>query len=193
MTTDSGSAYYSLDNPNGDFSLVKLGLSAGPSAVLASVPALDVAVDATDVYFTRCDGGDVGRVPRAGGPVTSVTEAYCPLRVALGAGHLYYSDEDDPPEGIAIRRVALPGGSPVSVVRAEELGEIAPAFTVDEVALYYVAGGELRRLPHDGGRAAVLARLDEATDVVVDDEFVYWTEAGAADGSAPGAVLRVAK
>jgi len=75
-----------------------IDLGTGTVTWLSGLGAADVAADASDVYFTTIDvtnGAAVMRVPKAGGPQSTVAAENGAYAVALSATDLYFTERLD--------------------------------------------------------------------------------------------------
>lgn len=87
-----------------------------------------------------------------------------------------------------IKRISLKDGSISIIVKG---GQIIPDSTlaVDEKYLYWSDGGNLLRVPKEGGESEkIIARAPKPAEMVIDDENIYWLIWGG-EGSPPLPVM----
>jgi hypothetical protein len=201
LAVDATNAYCAGSDQN----VRAIALSGGASTALAATePALDVAVDPSRVYFTtfygeRVTGGNnisvVGAVPIDGGPVLRLaTSQLLPSSVAVGGGYLYWLDavQDDngahPASGVAVMRVPVDGGAAASIASTTGIspglsGE-NKAIAIDLSSVYFSNEAALLKVPLAGGSPMTLA-TGFSLALAIDDASVYWATADSG-----GAIMR---
>jgi hypothetical protein len=153
------------------------------------VAPLDIAVDATHVYFTVNHYNDVGlgSVMKAsingGGIVILASGQTAPYHIALDTEYVYWTNKiDDPDAGVSgsVMRVKKTGGA-AEVVSPNQVG--ASGISVDDTNVYWanhLGVGNVKRKAKDGSGSAVsiatgqdkpfMTRCDPGTT-----GFVYFT------------------
>lgn len=149
---------------------------------LGQASPLALVVDATNAYWLG-EGG-VWRTPLSGSPRTrlATTPNSAPgSALAVDATSVYWLDA-------TIWKVATGGGAPVELVgpdcTAIDCGPREP-IAVDATSLYYVAHGNVMRVPIGGGTPIPLATGQSPGAITSDGANVYWTDATS------GTVMRV--
>jgi sugar lactone lactonase YvrE len=139
-----------------------------------------VAVDATQVYWTNVNSGQIMKAGKDGGAVTELANGQTvPFSIAVGAAGVFWTNTVSPG---SVNRVAKEGG-PVTVVAANEDGP--RGLTLDEGHVYWgnqgTTDGTVKRALFDGSGVEVLSG-QQATirDMVLLGDHVYWaaTDAG---------------
>jgi hypothetical protein len=164
-------------------------LLASSGAEPKLVAPLDIAVDATHVYFTvnHYDDVGLGSVMKAsidgGGIVILASGQTAPYHIALDDEYVYWTNKiDDPDAGVSgsVMRVKKAGGA-AEVVSPNQVG--AAGISVDDTNVYWanhLAVGNVKRKAKDGSGTAVsiatgqnkpfMTRCDPGTS-----GFVYFT------------------
>jgi hypothetical protein len=152
-----------------------------------------LAVDGQHLYFTVRDTGELRRVPKTGGEVSSLAVAQKGASELLcRAGWLYWWNA----WGNELVRMPAAGG-PREVLAAEARFDLPLA--ADDAHLYWVRTpgrrSQIVRTPLSGGAPEVIAeRQTNVSSLALDDEHVYWTTLGTrAKEYADGGVARAAK
>jgi hypothetical protein len=83
------------------------------------------------------------------------------------------------------------GAAPTVLFKGGEIIPDADAIALDETHVYFSANG-LRRVPKNGGEATLLTRAFMASEIVVDNENVYWRPF-VGEGMSPAPVYAVSK
>jgi hypothetical protein len=138
LASDSEYVYWS--NFAGTAPIMKTPIDGGPSSVLAMGSIVfGVAVDATYVYWADVGSGNVWRVPKCGGPATTVaTGLTSPNQIALDDKNLYVTTGLHEPSG-GIARVAKDG----SAVTYLATGLQEPfGIAVDDTSVYFTTLNE---------------------------------------------------
>lgn len=102
---------------------------------LAPVQAFNLAVDATNLYFTQAAA--VSRIAKGGGAVAAIaTNQASPLAIAIDAKHVYWS------AGGSIRRALLGAATPCDGAACEIVvdGASASDMVLDDKAIYWTDG-----------------------------------------------------
>jgi hypothetical protein len=150
----------------------------------------DIAVDATNVYWTTSNGTAVLQVPVDGGTVTTLASLGQPVGELVAASGNVYFDADG-----AVLSIPAGGGTIVTLVSAG-----AYSFAVDASNVYTFEGTSLVQTPLAGGPAITLAAgVPQGGEIAVGTAAVYWAsqcssslhadagaEAGADGGSGGG-------
>jgi sugar lactone lactonase YvrE len=91
LAVDSSNVYW---NDSTRLQLMKIPLDGSPAVTLATgLDLLGIAVDSTGVYCADRGAAGITRVPLDGGaPVTIAKSFQLPMRVALDANYVYWSD-----------------------------------------------------------------------------------------------------
>ncbi|MGK3991440.1 hypothetical protein WME99_50795 [Sorangium sp. So ce136] len=142
---------------------------------------LAIAVDATHVYWTQEDTGEIMRAPIAGGAPVILVES-CPTSgLAVSAAGIYWTCspdagvEHDVPTGVY--SAPLGGGTPVLLSTAGLEDPVGLA--LDATSIYVGDNYGVMKLPIQGGAAEELALGSGSRRVKVDGTHVYWTDADA--------------
>jgi hypothetical protein len=174
LALDDASAYVAAGER-----VLRVPKAGGSPAVLSEgPPAADLQVAGGYVYVgvgdTRdLDGraaspraGAILRIPVGGGSATTLGEhhAFRPL-LAVDARHVYFTN------GPAVSSMALAGGAFTELARDERNAPSAIALEGD--AIYFAAGGQVRRVPTSGGAASTLYSAQIVLDVRAAAGAVY--------------------
>ena len=151
--------------------VVRVPLPGGSPAILASGGSapVGIAVDGASVYWTASDGS-LTKVPIGGGaPVVLAPGPKSATRPVLDGDEIYWSDE----AGETIRRVAIDGGIPETLV----IGEPASGLAIAGDDLVIASGYTLETAPLAGGPSTTIGTAAGAPvfAVAVDDASVYFT------------------
>ncbi|WP_437625329.1 hypothetical protein [Sorangium sp. So ce1151] len=170
------------------------GCQGGPCSDAACQPVvlaeaagnpLAIAVDATHVYWTHEDTGEIMRAPIAGGAPAILVES-CPTPgLAVSEAGIYWTCspsggvEHDVPTGVYSAPLSAPlgGGTPVLLSTAGLEDPVGLA--LDATSIYVGDNYAVMKLPIQGGAAEELALGSGSRRVRVDDTHVYWTNADA--------------
>jgi hypothetical protein len=118
-TSTTGGAIVTVPT-GGAVSTIVVG-DGGATERVAWGVVVDVALDASHVYFADLAAGTVARAPKAGGAVeTLATGLVTPVHVAVGAGHVYVQTGDG-----RVQRVPVTGGAPSVVGASNAPGVVA--------------------------------------------------------------------
>ena len=150
--------------------------------VLASVPATDLVIDATNAYFFG--PYSVQEMPLAGGTVaTLASEQYTAWGLAVGADRVYWTNTGSSAANNlgGVMSVSIDGGDPATLAS----GLVRPfGITVGSAGVYWVTQGSwtavngmgsVYRATSDAGTATLASQLDTPWQVTVDAMNVYWT------------------
>jgi hypothetical protein len=138
----------------------------------------DIAVDATNVYWTSGDRA-VMKTPITGGTAVKLAESDQYVQaIAVDESSVYWSTlpsaED---EASVLMKVSVNGG--VALRLGEFAAPGANALAVDDENVYLHAESSIVRLPKAGGSPVLLAsKTERVVSLVVDETHVYWTSLG---------------
>lgn len=170
-----------------DYAVKKVPLEGGAAEELAlGSGSRRVRVDGTHVYWTNADASSVRKVPIEGGESVALATGYFESHeVVLDATHVYWTTPGEGPSVGSVNKVPKEGGVPVALAT----GQPSPYYiALDDTHVYWVntSAGEIRRVPIDGGEAAVVISGVSPNDLAVDGTSIYWTDAS-------GLVMKLAK
>jgi hypothetical protein len=152
-----------------------------PTVVAAGSSPVDVAVDATNVYFTTTDG-QVLRAPIAGGVPTMLARVPGASYLTVDAQNVYFGVFMPLTQGGAVERVPIAGGQPA--VPLTPSGANWPNEVVVQGGMVYFAAqgdsnmsnGYVASVPAGGGMVTVLAQNQVGPEqLAVDAANVYFT------------------
>jgi hypothetical protein len=168
-----------------------------PPVTLASGQyALGIVVDSTNVYWFNSPAiggpftGAVMGVALDGGTPVVVAAVENPSGIAIDSTSIYWTDPisvsgNGMPGTIGtgtVRKVPLPGGTPVTLASSQVGGAIA----VDSTSVYFSDGGGVVKVGLSGGAPeSLVSGLLNVGGLSVDSSSVYWV-------SVEGAVTKVA-
>jgi hypothetical protein len=145
----------------------------------ADTSAVNLAADATYVYFTRNKEGTVSRVPRKGGAVVVLASSQDnPRSLAVDANNVYWANEPPTYGSGSVMKRALSGGNPTPLATDEP----SPAFiAVDANKVYWSnfppQPPTFMSVPIAGGTKTPFPTGDELSNSVqfsLDGSSVYW-------------------
>jgi len=160
--------------------IVRLPKSGGKPRVLASVEGWikDLQVAGEFIYVSTADTyrmtgrnpdprhGTILRFPKAGGAIRRITETdSSDPQMAIDQRRIYFVGEG------SIQSVPIEGGRIETMARDD--ANPAMSIAADRVAVYFAAGGEVRRVLKTGGAVSVLYRARIVLKASVQDGFVY--------------------
>jgi hypothetical protein len=142
-----------------DSTLVVSGLSSTP---------VEIAVDATHVYWIGSDQ-TVGTSDKTGAGVATFAQSpYAPQHITIDASYVYWSNN----LGGAVVRLSKQAGAPATFAAATEPTSIAIA---SDGTVYWVEQGTTIRFAAEGGGAPMVLATssNDIGDIAVDDSYVY--------------------
>jgi hypothetical protein len=172
VAVDSTNVYWTDGNA---YAVMSMPLAGGTPITLAStgsnVPT-NIAVDATNVYWVDM-GGNVGKVPVAGGMATTLGTSVNAFDLAIDATNVYWTDDS----GGRVLKVPIAGGSVTTLAS----GQSSPyGIAVNSTTVFWVNGvsAQVMSVPVAGGTASTLASRSSyfPEDIALDSQNVYWTE-----------------
>lgn len=149
----------------------------------------DVAADATHVYWSNYDGGEIKRRHHTTGAAEVVaTGQAAPVGIALTSSHVYFAAETSD----QIKRVPLAGGAVEVIVG----GQASPTYVaVDSDSVYWTnySNGTVMKAAQEPDATPTVLAASQANPyyIAVDATHVYWTTL--ANHTPNGRVARVAK
>ena len=182
-----------------------LAACQGPVRLTDHWEAGEISADATHVFGATLDG--IRRVGRDGSRAI-VLVAYSsgvfeesqhrPGRIALDERHVYWTQRDARPGVDAVRRVSKAGGSAQSVLKVRSAAESGPLYLqvgessvylltygrgpfgswVTDTAAGYDGGSLIRANKRTGSATELAAHVRAGSGLALDQEYVYWSEAG---------------
>lgn len=188
-----GAAYVAINrrDPCCNSSILRVPLDGGAPGMIATAlySPLGLAAGPSGVYVADWQGGDVRRVPLAGGPLALLTTAANPVGVTLDDSRAYFVEQRNPGAGQLgnVVSVLLDGGGRLNYADGGGPNDIV----TDGVDVFWIDAfrNTVYRAPVSGaaGGAVPLAGTGgQANRLTVDGTFVYWSTRDAG-------VLRVAK
>jgi len=197
VAVDATHVYWLQGYPVGPCSVMSVPTGGGTPITLASTAlCVDLAVDATDVYWTASPddagvvGGIVARVPIGGGATTALASSGSSfLGLAVGGGGIYWaSDDGETSLGYGGQVLTMPtsGGSPAVFGGQAEFDVAMNSTSLFWEATYdgwmsgaFVANEQLLTEPLAGGAQVTLASAPHPTtefrSIVADDSSVYYS------------------
>jgi hypothetical protein len=136
-----------------------------------------MVIDSTSVYWTTCGdptGGFVLKVPKAGGPVTTLASGDRLSGIAVDATSVYWIAGTPDASSGAVMKVALGGGAVTTLAtRSGDPANVA----VDDTSVYWTeqTAGAVMRVPLTGGTPSVVTTANSPWDIALDATNVYWT------------------
>jgi hypothetical protein len=211
VVVEGGRVIWGWGGGGDDSGTVSMLASCGgaPTTVASGQSSLSaIAADATNVYWVNgFEAGSVLAAPLGGGATTTLAAGLdSPVAVAVDATSVYWTNGGND-KGGSIQKVALSGGSPVTLVPADTGPQAMPfgGIAVDATSVYWAsAGGWIEKVPLGGGTPTTLAQAPTGPDsvatfvVVAGTLYCYALDAideivpllsVPVDGSAPASVL----
>jgi outer membrane protein assembly factor BamB len=156
------------------------GSCVQPTVLAAGEDPVDVAIDATYVYWLNSSAGQVRRVAKTGGqPATlSSSPGTYPWSLAVDLRNVYWTVPNFFLAGTnaAVMELALDGGAPVAL--GTQLGEPTD-IAVGATAVFWTASSgsaEVQTAPIDGGAVASFAAGPaEGGPIAIDADNLYWS------------------
>lgn len=90
-----------------------------------------------------------------------------------------------------LMKMPLEGGAPTILFKGGELIPGADTIAVDESHVYFAAGG-LRKISKDGGEALLLTPAFMPSEIVLDEENIYW-KPFVGEGMPPAPIFAISK
>lgn len=174
-TIDGDSIYLSAWNK-----ILQIPKRGGKPRELARVEGWikDIKVAGGSIYVSTADTtmlegpspdprrGTIVRFPKAGGAVRKIIEtSSSDVRMVIDARRIYFVGES------SIQAVPIDGG-PIKTLTRDDANPVM-SIAADRDAIYYAAGGEVRRVPKAGGAVSVLYKSEIVLKVYVENGFVY--------------------
>jgi hypothetical protein len=152
-------------------------VTGGPVTALTPFQAqpMEIAIDATNVYFTgegpsQASPAYIGRVPKTGGPIATLTTAdsLAVRQLVLTGSTLVWLDA-----GTQLAAVSIAGGAPTFL--ADQLTDQAIAADANTVFIS-AATGVIETVPLGGGTLATLATSEVPApgEIAVAGTSLYW-------------------
>jgi hypothetical protein len=149
------------------FAIKKVSINGGAVTTLASAGNdYGIAIDADNVYWNN---PYISKVSKNGGAVTHLADSIG-TGIAVDSKNVYWTEYG---VGGAVKKVALTGGSEVTIATADFANSIA----VDSTSVYYPDGGLIKKIGIDGGTVTSLTSEHHGVYVLaIDSTYVYWIE-----------------
>ena len=185
MAVDDGHVYWITEASGADGSVWRASKDGTALVSLASgqLAPSGIAIDDGHVYWANyLAPGDVNALAKGGGgaPTVLTSGGMGLTRVAVDEANVYFLNF----YGGTLNRVAKTGGAPTLL--ATEPGLVG-GLAIDGTSLYVTAGADVVKIEKATSTATILATTGGPSDVAVDADSVYFTDAKL------GQVLRVAK
>jgi hypothetical protein len=156
--------------------------ASGPATLASAATAITrLAVDATNVYFTEFDAGDVASCPLTGctgAPASIQTGEFEPMGIALGGGNVYWAVSG----GTEIHFRPLAGGTLVTLATTSG----PRTLVTDSTSIYWAsAGGEAGSCPLALCPTPTIFATGQASPyfITVYDGDAYWSNNTSPAGS----------
>jgi hypothetical protein len=140
--------------------------------------APSIAIDSSAVYWTSDTG--VMTVPIAGGTTRMLAALTAlPGGIAVDASNVYWGERTyGPPSSGAVRKLALAGGTPVTLT--SDASHWPYRLSVDASSVYFtnaLPSSAVVKIPIAGGAATAIAMGRPGPyDIAIDSSYVYWLE-----------------
>ncbi len=173
VAVDDSAVYWLND---GEGAVRRVGFDFGTMRVLATgfVGARGIALDATSVFWGNARGGNVMKVAKVEveNRAVAIAQATDTPAIAVDDARVYYAHATQK----TIESVTKAGGSPKIDVLATDTVGVA----IDESNLYFSSSErqtQVLALPFAGGAPLRIAFASGAVgSIVIDRDYVYWTE-----------------
>jgi len=145
-----------------------------------------LTVDATSLYWSSGNTNSILKMPKCGGPITTLASAQLvPSGIAVDDAYAYWGAEGTL-EGVM--KVPLTGGTPTRLSFSRGL-----TFALDATNVYFAGPASLAMVPKAGGETTVFEMNEPTNDVTADSTHVYWTNQGQWTGTKDvgGGVVRM--
>jgi sugar lactone lactonase YvrE len=187
IAVDEIHVYWTTGSSGSDGSVWRGGKDGSALVTLASgqLAPSGIAVDEDAVYWANyLAPGYVEAIAKGGGgsPKVLTSGGMGLTRVAVDDVNVYFLDF----YGSTLLRVPKTGGAPGPDLLATEAGLVS-GLAIDATSLYLTAGADVVKVDKATSTSTILATTGGPSDVAVDDDSVYFTDAKL------GQVLRVAK
>ena len=188
MAVANGELYYAASEAKPDGAIMKVPVSGGtPVAVVTGrdYPA-SVAVDSTAVYWSEgMPGWALATAPLAGGSAVLLAQSeggdYRNARaIAVDSSGLFWtvSKSDPSVKEAAVMKSGLQAGPATSLVS----GLLEPWGILLNASVVYwtdVSDNTVSKVPSSGGDVVVLATGENATDLAIQGDSIYWGNSSA--------------
>lgn len=180
LVLDSSSVYWAdqtAGTGNGNQSIKKVGVDGGSVTTLASGVdcPYSMAVDAVNVYWAECHTGDLRKVGKNEGAITTLY--HTPPGTTLDSGiaadgtSVYFNGFEG--SGRFIKKVGINGGAVTTLATGLQVISIA---AVDGTSVYFVdsTNGAIKKVGINGGAVTTLVSGESITRVAIDATNLYW-------------------
>jgi hypothetical protein len=147
-----------------------------PVALASGENASQLAIDATNVYWTSFQNGVVRKIAIAGGSAQTLASGQArPAGIAVDSTSVYWTDFPTTDIG-SVMKVPLAGGTPVVLASNQY---IPYAIAVDATNVYWTAYETLMTMPLGGGTPTTLVTAQQPINVfTIDSTNLYWSSDG---------------
>jgi hypothetical protein len=175
ITTYQGNAYWVRTTPNPEVLMQYTGVlpSTSISSGYIGTPTT-IAVDATNIYWTNNNNGDVRQCPisNCASPLTIASGQLSMRSIKVDATSVYWTNQT------SVMKVAIGGGNLKTLASGQGLPY---GVAVDSANVYWTnqTGGTVMKVAVGGGASTTLATgQNQPTGIAVDATNVYWTNVG---------------
>jgi hypothetical protein len=147
-----------------------------PVALASGENAAQLAIDATNVYWTNYQDGLVRKIAIGGGsPQTIASGQAGPTTIAVDTTSVYWTDHATTDIG-SVMKVPLGGGTPVVLASNQQMPY---GIAVDTTNVYWAAYETLMAVPLGGGTPATLVTAQQPIYAfTIDSTELYWSSYG---------------
>jgi hypothetical protein len=189
LAVDTTNLYFTETGLTKEYRVAKMPRdgSSTPVTLGGSNSPWQIAVAGDYVYYYDAQLSEIDRLPVAGGTTTALVGNVRPDSFCLANGHIYFTDQVTPVQDSLLSisldaQASSPsdggtasGAGDLVTLASNNAGIRGPGF--DAGNLFYVDGGNVMRMPADGGKATALQTQYSASggSITAGGGHVYWT------------------